>query len=216
MKKQFPYGLYGITAEKLSKGRDLSFVVDEMIKGGIKIIQYREKRSSTKTFADIYSECLYLRKITKENGIVFIVNDYADIAMMVGADGLHIGQDDAPLKEVRKLVGNSMLLGLSTHSPEQALKAVEDGADYIGVGPIFPTQTKEDVCAPVTLNYLEWVVENINIPFVAIGGIKEYNIEQVLEKGAKTVAIVSDITGADSISDKVRSINDKISNYISL
>lgn len=216
MKKQFPNGLYGITAEKLSKDRSLTFVVDEMIKGGVKIIQYREKRDIHKTFAEIYSECLYLRAVTKENGIIFIVNDYVDIAMMVGADGVHIGQDDMPLKEVRKLVGDSMMIGLSTHSPDQALKAVKDGADYIGVGPIFQTNTKEDVCAPVTLGYLDWVVKNIDIPFVAIGGIKEQNIDEVLEKGAKTVAIVSDITGANSIYDKVFSIKNKISNYISL
>ncbi len=98
---------------------------------------------------------------------------------MVDADGVHVGQDDLPVGEVRRLLGKDKIVGLSTHSPKQAEDAVRAGADYIGVGPIFATKTKDDVCDSVGFSYLDWVVENISLPFVAIGGIKQHNIEQI-------------------------------------
>jgi len=193
--------LYGITAEEYSLGRSNVEVVREMIKASISIIQYREKE---KKLAEQYSECLQIRKMTKDAGVMLIINDHLDLALAVEADGLHLGQDDLPLQVARKLVGQRLLIGISTHSPEQAQAAAAAGADYIGVGPIFSTKTKKDVCAPVGLEYLRYVARNISLPFVAIGGIKEHNIGEVLAHGATTVCLVTEIVGAADIAASVR------------
>jgi thiamine-phosphate pyrophosphorylase len=197
-KPALPPGIYAITAEKFSQGRTTIEVVQAMIDGGIRIIQYREKRP-TKSFAAMLAECQEIRRLTRDAGVLFIVNDYADIARLVDADGVHVGQDDLPVSAVRQLIGCDKLIGLSTHSPEQAAAAVIAGADYIGVGPIFATTTKEDVCLPVGLKYLDHVVRTCPLPFVAIGGIKEQNIGQIIQRGAKTVCLVTEIVGARDI-----------------
>ncbi|HWI54526.1 MAG TPA: thiamine phosphate synthase [Desulfobacteria bacterium] len=199
--------LYCITGEEYSKGRDNIQVVESMIKAGVKIIQYREKE---KKLRQKYQECLKIRQMTKDAGVTFIVNDDIDIAILVQADGVHIGQDDLPIEKVRELAGAEMIIGLSTHSPEQAHDALQRGADYIGVGPIYRTFTKKDVCEPVGLEYLEYVAGNIDIPFVAIGGIKEHNIEEVAVRGAGCVALVTEIVGAESIEDKIKCIRQKL------
>ena len=124
-----------------------------------------------------------------------------------GGSGLHVGQDDLPVASVRKLIGSDKIIGLSTHSPEQAHEAILAGADYIGVGPIFATQTKEDVCAPVGFSYLEYVAGNLDIPFVAIGGIKCHNLQEVVSRGARTVCMVTEIVGAGDIGQKICEIN---------
>ncbi|MBU1567374.1 MAG: thiamine phosphate synthase [Proteobacteria bacterium] len=201
-KPPLPPGIYGITAEKYSRGRSTDQVVRAMIDGGILIIQYREKRP-VKSFAVMLEECREIRRLTREAGVLFIVNDYADIARLVDADGVHVGQDDLPVPAVRELIGPDKLIGLSTHNPEQAAAAVLAGADYIGVGPIFATTTKEDVCLPVGLEYLEHVVRCCPLPFVAIGGIKEHNLGQILQRGAKTVCLVTEIVGAEDIAATV-------------
>ncbi len=201
-KKTLPKGIYGITFERFSNGKSNIEVVEEMIKAGIKVIQYREK---DKSFKEMYEEAKILREMTKKADVLFIVNDHVELAMMVDADGVHIGDDDWPLKEVRKLLGDDKIIGLSTHSKEQALRAVELGADYIGAGPIYDTKTKD--YATVGIEYLEFVAQNIPIPFVAIGGIKEHNIKEVIEAGATNIALVTEITQAKDIVKKVNSIN---------
>lgn len=201
-----PAGLYGITAEKFSGGRTNTQVVEQMIKGGIKIIQYREKRPS-KNYDTILEECRQIRALTRAAGVTFIVNDYVDVALLVDADGVHVGQDDLPVGEVKKLLGSDKIVGLSTHSPKQAEDAVRAGADYIGVGPIFATQTKDDVCDPVGFTYLDWVVENISLPFVAIGGIKLNNIDQIVQRGAKTICLVTEIVGATDIVARIHELH---------
>lgn len=207
-RRTLPAGIYGILGEKFSLGRSNVDVARQMVEAGVAVIQYREKLKD-KSIRVIYEECLAIRRITQDTGIPFIINDYADIALMVGADGIHQGQDDLPISALRKIAPD-MLLGCSTHSPEQAEKALQAGADYIGVGPIFSTQTKEDVCAPVGLEYLTWVVNNTKIPFVAIGGIKRNNLPHVLAQGAKTVCLVTEIIGAENIGQRIREINELI------
>lgn len=203
VKPAFPAGIYGITAEKFSAGRTNVEVARAMIAGGIRLIQYREKRPA-KSFAEMLAECRAIRELTRAAGVLFIVNDYPDLALLADADGVHVGQDDFPVPEVRRLLGPDKLIGLSTHEPAQAAAAVEAGADYIGVGPIFSTQTKEDVCAPVGLGYLDHVVRACPLPFVAIGGIKEHNIGEVVARGARTVCLVTEIVGAADITATVR------------
>ena len=193
--------LYAITGEEYSAGRSTVEVVGQLILAGCRIIQYREKdKKSGRKFA----ECLEIRRMTREAGVTFIVNDDVDIAMLVDADGVHVGQDDLPIEQVRRLVGPEKIIGLSTHSPEQCRDAIARGADYIGVGPIFRTFTKKDVCDPVGLDYLEYVRKNHpNMPHVAIGGIKDHNLPEVLARNAACVCLVTDIIGAENIPAKV-------------
>ncbi len=196
------YSIYGITDTKFSK---LSPVeqAELMAIGGVKIIQYREKYAD---FLTKYKQCVEIRKITKKYGVIFIVNDHPDLAVMVKADGVHLGQDDYPVIAVRKLVGKDMIIGVSTHSPQQYNKAVEEGADYAGVGPLFPTNTKDNVMAAVGIEYLKWVVKNKKIPFVAIGGIKLHNIDKVIKENAKCICLVTEITTSDNIITKIKEI----------
>ncbi len=202
--RQLPCGIYGILGEKFSLGRTNADVAKQMVNAGIDIIQYREKLKD-KSLKQIYMECCEIRKITRDANIPFIINDYADIALMVGADGIHQGQDDLPVKALRKIAPD-MMIGCSTHSPAQAQKAIEDGADYIGVGPVFTTQTKEDVCDAVGFEYLDHVVATHDIPFVAIGGIKLANLKDVLARGVKTVCLVTEIIGAKNIKERISEI----------
>ncbi|MBO4313067.1 MAG: thiamine phosphate synthase [Desulfovibrio sp.] len=195
--------LYALTDSRLSLGRSVEDVARALLGAGIRIVQYREKKLSPARMLD---ECRLLRRLTENAGACFIIDDHVDIAMIVGADGVHIGQEDLPLVDVRRLVGPDMIIGVSTHAPEQAVTAVRNGADYIGVGPIFATQTKEDVVAPVGFAYLDWVAQNIELPVVAIGGIKEHNIAEVARHGAKCCALVSELVGAKDIGRKVASV----------
>ncbi len=197
----FQTDIYALTGEEFSRGRTNIDVVKDMIAAGIKIIQYREKEKKMRLR---YQECLELRRLTKEAGVIFIVNDDVDLAMLVEADGVHVGQEDLPPEAVRRLVGPEMIIGLSTHSPQQAQEALKSGVDYIGVGPIFPTSTKKDVVDPVGLTYLEYVARHIPLPFVAIGGIKEHNIRQVRRHGARCIAMVTEILEAKDIVAKVK------------
>lgn len=206
---RFTTDLYCITAEEHSLGRSNIEVVGEMIGAGIKIIQYREKDKKMKAK---YEECQIIREMTKQAGVTFIVNDDIDLAIVVKADGVHIGQDDLPIEKVRELVGEEMIIGLSTHSPQQAQDAVQRGADYIGVGPIFKTATKKDVCEPVGLEYLEYVIQNIKIPFVAIGGIKVNNIAQLSKLGTECIAVVTDITTARDIAGEINQLRMNMKN----
>jgi len=207
--KNFPdTDIYCITDERHSRGRDNIEVVKQMIDAGVKIIQYREKE---KSMAEKYEQCLKIREVTREAGVFFIVNDHIDLALIVEADGIHIGQEDFPIEAVRRLVGENMAIGLSTHSPLQAKEAIERGADYIGVGPIFKTFTKKDVCEPVGFEYLDHVVQNYpEMSFVAIGGIKAHNVAEVVRHGAKCVSLVTEITGAENIGRKINEIRIEI------
>mgnify|MGYP001401659599 CR=1 FL=1 len=205
-KPALPSGVYGITAEKFSLGRSNVAVVEAMIAGGVKIVQYREKRPY-KSHRQMLAECRRIRALTRAAGVLFIVNDYADIALLTEADGVHVGQDDLPVPELRRLLGPDKIIGLSTHTPEQAREAPALGADYIGVGPIFATQTKEDVVAPVGFDYLEHVARHCPLPFTAIGGIKQHNIGEVVRHGARSVCLLTDIVGAGDIAAKVRALN---------
>ncbi len=203
---KLPKGIYGITGEKFSRGRSNIEVVEAMIRGGVRVVQYREKHKE-KSILEMYEECLAIREITRKHGVMFIVNDFVDIALLTDADGVHVGQDDLPLQEVRRLVGHR-IIGVSTHSPEQAEAAVAGGADYIGVGPVFETRTKEDVCDPVGFEYLEYAARKVPIPFVAIGGIKAHNIHEVVSRGAESVCMVTEIVGAEDIEDTVRRLGE--------
>lgn len=195
--------IYAITSETHSRGRTNIDVVREVLEAGVRLIQYREKE---KKMGEQYEECLEIRRLTKAAGAGFIVNDHTDLALMVSADGVHIGQEDPPLEAVRELVGPDMVIGLSVQSSEQARDGARRGADYIGVGPIYHTDTKKNVSDPVGLAGINSVANTIDIPFAAIGGIKARNVAEVISHGVSCVCLVSEIVGATDIAAKIKEI----------
>ncbi len=189
------FKLYAITGEQFHPGRSMVEVMEEAILGGVDIVQLRDKSGDK---AAILEKAKLLRELTLRYGVTFIVNDHIDIALESEADGIHLGQDDVPLPEARKLVGEK-IIGISTHAIGEALLAERQGADYIGVGPIYPTATKADVVDPVTVNYIREVVQQVKIPFVAIGGIKLNNVDEVIAAGATRICAVSEIVGSADV-----------------
>ncbi|WP_078391333.1 thiamine phosphate synthase [Shouchella patagoniensis] len=190
------FHLYVITGEEFHPERNLIDVMEEAIQGGADIIQLRDKTSSKK---DLLEKARNLKELCAKYDVPFIVNDHIDIALVVDADGVHIGQDDMPLAEVRKLIGPKKMIGVSSHKLEEALEAEKNGADYIGVGPIFPTKSKVDVVDPVTTSYIQEVKDHVSIPFVAIGGIKLHNVKEVVEAGADRVCVITEIVAAKDV-----------------
>jgi thiamine-phosphate pyrophosphorylase len=185
-------GLCFITDRKVS-GLSYEDMTRKVLLKGVRWIQFREKETSRR---EIYQNAIRLRRLTKDYDAVFVVNDFPDIAMCSGADGVHLGQDDLPLKEARKIMGRDRIIGISTHSLEQAAEAEKDGADYIGFGPVFPTLTK-DAGGPKGIAMLREIRKQVNIPIVAIGGISLENISSVLQTGVDAVAVASAILRGD-------------------
>ncbi|MGL4849754.1 MAG: thiamine phosphate synthase [Clostridium sp.] len=196
--------LYLVTDKELLKGKDFFDEIEKALKAGVKTIQLREKDTLGKEFLE---KALELRKLTEKYDALFIVNDRVDIGMLSNADGVHVGQKDISLEHVRKLVGKDMIIGVSTSNLEEAKIAEENGADYIGVGAIFKTETKKDA-KDTGLDVLNEIKNNINIPIVAIGGIKEENIKEISK--VEGYAIISDILTSKEIEKKVKRILEKI------
>ena len=167
-------------------------MTESVLKAGIRFIQYRDKTSARR---QIYEEALKLRELTKRHHAALIINDHADIALAVDADGVHLGQEDLPLKEARKIMGKR-IVGISTHDLPQAREAAEGGADYIGFGPVFSTRTK-DAGAPKGVDVLRVIKQEIRIPVIAIGGINMDNIEAVFDAGADAAAMATAICKGD-------------------
>ena len=203
--------IYPVTCEELSQGRSNLEVLEAVIRGGTKIIQLREKEYQKK---DLFHMALKFREVTAKAGVLLIINDHVDIALGVEADGVHLGQEDLPLTVARQLAPE-LLIGASTHSLEQALQAQKDGADYVNIGPIFPTGTKEGVEGFLGTEAIAKISPSLEIPFTVMGGINELNMDQVLAKGARRVAMVTAITRAADIAAKVRFLKDKIREFSS-
>lgn len=186
--------LYLVTnSDNFNSEDDFLDAVASALKGGVDILQFREKNMSAKKMVELGRK---IKQLCLQYDVTLIVNDRVDIAAILEADGVHLGQDDLDVKSAREILKDK-IVGVSTHAPDQALKAVEDGADYIGVGPVFATPTKEGRI-PVGLDYVKWASKNIDIPAFAIGGINEDNISKVIKAGAKRVAVVRAIINADS------------------
>jgi thiamine-phosphate pyrophosphorylase len=167
----------------------------QALDAGVTFIQYRSKNESRKK---IYETALQLARTTHQAGAGFIVNDHADIAAAVDADGVHLGQDDLPIRDARKLLGDRKIIGISTHSIEQAKAAEAAGADYVGFGPIFPTATKDAGVVQGVL-HLSMITKSVSIPVIAIGGINHANIQDVMRTGAAGAAVISAVLSASDI-----------------
>jgi thiamine-phosphate pyrophosphorylase len=193
-KGSIDYSLYLVTDRDLLGSKDLAATVEEAIRGGVTLVQIREKNLSTLEF---YQLALVIKAVTKKYSIPFIVNDRVDIALAVDADGVHIGQEDMPLSVARRLLGSSKIIGVSVAKLEQALTAQNEGADYLGIGAVFPTMTKDDADR-VSLEELRQIKLGVTLPIVAIGGISKNNIRDIMATGVDGAAVVSAIVASSN------------------
>lgn len=202
------FRLYVIIDKKTAKGRDLVYIAREAVAGGADVIQLRDKETSAR---EIVEAGRAIRKAIGAESAIFMVNDRPDIALAVEADGVHLGQDDIPVDAARAILGKGKIIGLSTHSLGQAQAAQKSGADYIGVGPVFSTPTKPGYKA-VGLGLISEVKKISNIPFVAIGGIDETNLDDVITAGAQRIAVVRAVCGAEDVKGAARRLKERLKN----
>lgn len=203
------YRLYLVTdAFDYQEGTFLQ-VVEEAIKAGVTLVQFRDK---TATSRDAYALALKLKAITDRYAVPLIINDRVDLALAVDAAGVHIGDDELPVDVVRKLIGSDKILGVSAKTLERAEEAYQEGADYLGVGAIFPTTTKDS--SLVTVDTLRIITSQVPIPIVAIGGIHLDNMDQLKDTGIKGISVVSEIMLADSVPDRVRQLQTNLAEIL--
>ncbi|PKM96888.1 MAG: thiamine phosphate synthase [Elusimicrobia bacterium HGW-Elusimicrobia-1] len=196
------YGLYAVITEKFCGGRSSVEALESALLAGIKIVQLREKEKSKR---EIYELALRFRDVTRAHGAAFFVNDHIDIALAAGADGVHLGPDDLPLSAARAIAPN-LAIGISTHSEAEALAAAAGGADYVNIGPIFSTSTKEGLIKPLGADLARKIAGRIDIPFTVMGGIKEGNLPSAVSTGTSILAMVTEITAAPDIAARVKSL----------
>lgn len=197
------YGVYLVTDRELCLGRPLDEVVPAAVRGGAGAVQLREKHADSREFLAL-ARALVSR--LQPMGIPLIVNDRADIALAAGAAGLHVGQSDLPPEDARRLMGENAIIGLSVETREELLAAEKLDIDYVGISPVFATPTKTDTLAPWGLDGLRWAREHSPLTLVAIGGIHRENAAAVLEAGAHSLAVVSEICSADSPEEAARGL----------
>ncbi len=194
--------LYAVTDRRWSKNKPLTEQIEDALKGGASCLQLREKNLS---FDEFLAEATEVKSLCKKYSVPLIINDNVDVAVKCNADGIHIGQHDMTLSEVRRIVGDDMIIGVSAQTVEQAKAAERDGADYLGVGAVFNTGTKLDA-TNVTFNTLKSICNAVSIPVVAIGGIGKDNISKLVGSGIDGVALVSAIFSAEDIEAECRSL----------
>ena len=188
------YSLYLVTDRSLSRERSTFEIVKAGVAGGVTCVQLREKNCSTRKFIE---EALSVKEFLKTSNIPLIINDRVDVAQAVQADGVHLGQTDMPLTMAKDILKDSMIIGISVESLEDAIRAEKDGADYIGISPIFATPTKTDTALPLGLEGLKEISRAVSLPKVAIGGLNPENAGEVILNGASGIAVVSAIVSAD-------------------
>lgn len=208
MKKQMDYTLYLCTDRALMSTQTLEEAVTKAIEGGCTLVQLREKNCSSKEF---YEYALSVKGVTDHYGVPLIINDRVDIALAVEAEGIHVGQSDLPISIIRKIVGNNMCIGSSVATLEEALKAEKDGADYLGIGAMYATGTKQDT-RNVSMELLKEIRNQISIPIVAIGGININNVGNFKEIGIDGVAVISAIIAQKDIVGAARKMREAYEN----
>lgn len=197
--------LYLVTDEGLSLGRSDLEVVEAAVAGGVDLVQYRDKRATARQY---YERGQALLALCRRLGVPLLFNDHADIAALLGADGIHLGQDDLLVQEARQLLGPEATLGVSTHDEDEACAAIAGGADYINIGPVYPTLTKDLPLAKVGigLELVTRVVRMSPVPVTTMGGIGLANAAQVITAGADRVAVVTALTKAPDIAQAARDL----------
>jgi thiamine-phosphate pyrophosphorylase len=188
------YSLYLVTDRGLARGRSTLEIVSAAVDGGATVVQLREKDCSTREFIE---QALTIKEYLKDRGVPLIINDRLDVAQAVKADGVHLGQTDMALGVAKKILGDSMIIGISAESLQDAVEAEKGGADYLGVSPIYATPTKTDTASPLGLAGLRKIRKAVRIPLVGIGGLNRDNAAGVIRNGADGVAVVSAIVAAD-------------------
>lgn len=201
------YDLYVITDPALSRGRSHLEVARAALEGGADAVQIRDKSSTAYNLSCVITE---IQPLARKFGAALLVNDRVDVALIADADGAHVGQDDLPAREARRLLPRPRLIGVSVSSPEEAKRAQKDGADYLGAGPVFPTATKPDAGEALGPERLRAIVRAVTIPVVAIGGITLENIGMVFEAGARGAAVVSAVVAAEDIGAAARALKRRI------
>ena len=202
MKAQPDYSIYLVTDDGCLQGRELLDCVREALEGGVTLVQYRAKTASS---AEMYAEALQLKALCDSFNVPLIINDRLDIAMAVGAAGVHLGQDDLPCAAARKILGEDYIIGVSAHNPAEAKAALQSGADYLGCGAVFGTATKADV-KKLGTDGLAAICKEKGLPVVGIGGVTADNYREVRAAGADGAAIVSGILAQPDIRTTVKAI----------
>ncbi|MDR2740380.1 MAG: thiamine phosphate synthase [Treponema sp.] len=195
--------LYLCTDRVLALGRPIAAAVEEAVTGGVTMVQLREKEASSREFYEI---ALALRALTCRLHVPLVIDDRLDIALAVGAEGLHIGQSDLPLPAARQLAGKNMFIGVSASTVEEALEAERNGADYLGVGAVYPTRSKADAGEAVGLDRLAAICAVVKIPVVGIGGVNGDNAGAVIKAGAVGIAAISGILSQSDIKEAAREL----------
>jgi thiamine-phosphate pyrophosphorylase len=188
------YSLYLVTDRGLARGRSTLEIVSAAVHGGVTVVQLREKDCSTRDFIE---QALTVKELLKDRGVPLIINDRVDVAQAVKADGVHLGQTDMPLAVAKEILGDSMIIGISAESLQDAIEAEKAGADYLGVSPIYATPTKTDTAPPLGLEGLRKIRKAVRLPLVGIGGLNPGNATEVIRSGADGVAVVSAIVAAE-------------------
>jgi thiamine-phosphate pyrophosphorylase len=191
--KKMDFSVYVITASVPHLGRKPEDVAGAVARGGATVIQFRDKTMNDAEFAD---SAVRIITIARAAGVPCIVNDRVEIALEVGADGVHVGHDDADVRNLRKRISTGMIVGASATSYDEALEMYQAGADYLGVGPIFPTSSKGDATRPIGLSELARICRDVSLPVVAIGGISRENICQIADAGASGAAVIAAVAQA--------------------
>ena len=192
-KEDIDYSVYLVTDRRNKTDEEFLNIIEEAIKGGTTVVQLREKTASTKEFYDL---ALRVKEITSRYGVPLLINDRIDIALAIDSEGVHIGQDDMPADIAREIIGEDKILGVSASTVEEAKKAENDSADYIGSGAVFPKATKDDADS-VSKEELKEIVDSIDIPVVAIGGITVENASSLKDSGIAGFSVVSAIMSAE-------------------
>lgn len=204
--KNFDLSVYLVTDTEMCPRENLLDVCEKAVQGGATLIQLREKNISSRLF---YEEAVALKRLCLRLNVPLLINDRLDIALAAGADGVHIGQSDIPIEAVRRLLGNDSIIGVSAGSVEEAVTAEKQGADYLGVGAVFPTATKDDA-ENVGIDMLKEVRSNVKIPIVGIGGINPGNIEKLNGTGIDGVAVVSCIMASADPKSAASELKEKV------
>lgn len=202
--------LYGITDRFWLGDRILDEVVEEALMGGVTFLQLREKELDENEFLQ---EGIRIKEICKKYKVPFVINDNVEIAKKVDADGVHLGQGDMDLQKAKEMLGKDKIIGISAQTLEEAKKAEEQGADYLGVGAIFSTSSKEDA-STISMDQLREIVEGVNIPVVAIGGISYDNVDQLKGSGISGISVISAIFAQENIESATRQLRKKVESIL--